>query len=96
MVMPATEQREIRELGRPSIRPVMDVMTVADPHAAPGESTAAVSVVQRPAQRRRNRPCAGTHFDEPPVLVVPHHDPARVARQAAGRSRGNARALLED
>jgi len=27
---------------------------------------------------------------------VPHHHPARVARQALGRSRGNARAVLED
>jgi hypothetical protein len=30
------------------------------------------------------------------VAVVPHHHPARVARQALRRSRGNARAVLED
>ncbi|HUF91848.1 MAG TPA: hypothetical protein VMR23_05680 [Candidatus Limnocylindria bacterium] len=29
-------------------------------------------------------------------MVVPHHHPARIARQAPGRFRGNARAVLED
>jgi hypothetical protein len=67
-------------------------------HRAPAarEAAAAVPVVQRPPQRRGNRPRAGSDLDDAPVFVVAHHHPARVARQASRRLRGNARPARED
>ena len=47
-------------------------------------------------QRRGNRPRPGPDLHDAAVLVVPHHHAAGVARQAAGRFRGNARPALED
>jgi hypothetical protein len=47
-VMPATEQREVRERGRAALRPVADVMPLAEPHATAREAAAAVSVVECP------------------------------------------------
>jgi hypothetical protein len=47
-VVPATEQREVRERGRASVRPVADVVALAEPHATAREATAAVSVLERP------------------------------------------------
>ena len=44
---------------------------------------------QRATQRRRNRPGAGPDFDDPPLVVVAHDHPARVAGQAPRRFRGN-------
>jgi hypothetical protein len=61
------------------------VMPLADPHMAAREATRPVPVLQRPPQRRRNRPRPGPDLDHPPVPVVSHHDAARVARQAPGR-----------
>jgi len=48
-VMPATEQREIRERGGAALRPVPDVMALPEPDLATREATAAVAVVQRPS-----------------------------------------------
>jgi hypothetical protein len=46
-VMPATEQREIRQRGRAPLRPVTDVMPLPEPDSAARETTAAVSVEER-------------------------------------------------
>ena len=70
-------------------------MTLADPHVAAREAAAPVPMVQRPPQRRRDRPRSGPDFHHPPVRIVPHHHPARVARQPLRRSRGNVRAVFE-
>ena len=48
-MVPSTQQGEVRELCRASLRPVPDVMTLPEPSATPGEAAATVSVVQRPA-----------------------------------------------
>src|SRR5712692_4006177 len=53
-------------------------------------------MLERAPQRRRDRPGAGADFDQAPGLVMPHDDPARVARQTLRRSRGNAYPVLED
>src|SRR5207249_5750851 len=53
-VVPATQQGEIRERGRASLRPVTDVMALAEPEPASREAAPAVSVVERSPQRRRN------------------------------------------
>jgi hypothetical protein len=45
-MMPPTEQREIRQRGRPAPRPVSEVMAFCDAHAAAGEPTAPVAVLQ--------------------------------------------------
>jgi hypothetical protein len=47
-MVPATEQSEIRQRGGAALRPVTDVMALADPHSAAWEAAAAVSVVERP------------------------------------------------
>jgi hypothetical protein len=71
-------------------------MALADPDGAAGEAAAAVPVLERPANRRRDRPGAGCDLDDPAVRSVLHDDPARVARQTPGRFRGNARAVFEE
>jgi len=47
-VVPATEHREIGQRGGTALRPVTDVMALAEPHATAREAAAAVSVVERP------------------------------------------------
>jgi hypothetical protein len=47
-VGPATEQGEIRQRGGAALRPVTDVMALAEPDAAAREAAATVSVVERP------------------------------------------------
>ena len=42
------EQREIRQRGRATLRPVTDVMTLPDPNSAAGKAAATVAVVERP------------------------------------------------
>jgi hypothetical protein len=56
------------------------VMSLGDPKRAAREAAALVPMLERPPQRRRDRARARPDFHNPPVLVVPHHHPARVAR----------------
>jgi hypothetical protein len=49
---------------------------------------------QREVRERRARSRAD--LDDPPVGVVPHDHPARIAREALGRSSWNARAVFQD
>ena len=46
-MVPATEQREIRQRCRTAVRPVTDVMALAEPHSAAREAAAAVPMVKR-------------------------------------------------
>jgi hypothetical protein len=94
-VVPATEQRKIRERGGATLRPVTDVMALTERQTAARETTGSVSMVERSPYRRGNRAGAGADFHQAPVCVVAHHDPTRVARQAPGRFRGNVRTVLE-
>jgi len=84
-VVPTTQQREDRERGRAAVRPMLDVMALAEGHPAAREAAAVVPVMQRAPQRRRNRPGPRSNFHDAPVLVVPHHHAARVARQTPRR-----------
>ena len=95
-MMPTTEQGQIRERGGPALGPVTDVMALAESHSAAREATAAVSVMERPPERRRNRAGSGRNLHDSTVETVLHHHAARVARQALRRFRGNAHAVLED
>jgi len=94
-VMPAAEQREVRERCRTAVRPVAEMMPLAEPNAAAGEAATPVPIVERSTQGRGNRPGPGTDLQQAPIVVVAHHHPTRVARQALGRFRRNARAVLE-
>jgi hypothetical protein len=47
-VMPATQQRQIGQRRGPALRPVTEVMALAEPHAAARKPTAAVPVLERP------------------------------------------------
>jgi len=47
-VVPATEQREVRERGRAPVRPVAEVMPLPEPHATAREAAATVAVMERP------------------------------------------------
>jgi hypothetical protein len=47
-VMPAAEQGEIRQRGGAALRPVTDVVALADPNPAAREAAAAVPMMQRP------------------------------------------------
>ena len=44
-VVPATQDRQIRERRRSALRPVLDVMALSDPHAAPRKATTAVAML---------------------------------------------------
>ncbi len=94
--MAPAEHREVRQRRRAALCPVAEVVPLADTDAAAGKAAATVPMVQRPPERRRNRPRAGPDLHDPAVRGVTHDDAARVARQALGRFRGNARAVLED
>ena len=47
-VVPATEEREVGERGGAALRPVADVMPLAQRQPAAREATAAVSMMERP------------------------------------------------
>lgn len=73
----------------------MEMMALAEADTAPGEATTPVPMVERSSQSGGNRPRPGTDLYQAPAVVVAHHHPARVARQALGRFRGNACAAVE-
>src|SRR5437660_508177 len=96
LMVPATKQGQIRERGGPAVGPVANVMALPEADSAARETTAAVSVMQRAPERRRNRAGPGRHLDDSTVDTVLHHHTACVARQALRRFGGNAHAVLED
>ena len=95
MVAP-TEQRQVRERGRPAVGPVANVMALAEREAAAREAATFVAVVEHAPERGRNGPGTGADLFDPAIRSVPHHHPARVARQAPRRFRGNVCAVLEE
>jgi hypothetical protein len=64
---------------------VADVVALADGYAAAREGAAAVPVLERAPQRRRDGAGTGPDLDDVAVGVVPHDDAAGVAGQALGR-----------
>ena len=88
-MVPATEQREVRERGRATLRPVAHVMPLAEREAAARKTATSVAVVKRTPQRRGNRPRSRPDLHDAPVLIVLHHHAARVACEAPRRFRGN-------
>ena len=70
-----------------------DVMALTKPRAAAGKATALIAVVQRPSEGRRDRSRSRADLRCVAILIVPHDDPACVARQALRRFSGNAGAV---
>src|SRR6266542_3582363 len=49
-VMPTAEEREVRERGRTAVRPVAEMMPLAEADAAAGEAATQVPMVERSPQ----------------------------------------------
>jgi hypothetical protein len=94
-MMPAAEQREVRERRWTAVRPVTKMMPLPEADAAAGETATSVPMVERSSQGGRNRPRPSPDLHQAPTVVVVHHHPARVARQALGRFRGNVCTAIE-
>ena len=86
-MVPTTEEGDVRERGRAPVRPVAQVMPLCDADPAAREAAAPVPMLERAPQRGRNGPGPGPDFQESPIVVMAHHHPAGVARQAARRFR---------
>ena len=84
-VVAATEQREVQERSWAPVRPMMEVMALPERQPTARKAAALVAVVERAAQCRWNRARPGPDLHGAPLLVVPHHHPARVAGQALRR-----------
>ena len=93
--MAATEQDEVPQRGRPTLGPMTHVMALTDPHVAPREAAGHVPTPHGTPQRGRNRTRPRANFDRSTVVIVAHHHPTGVARQAPGRFRGNVAALFQ-
>jgi hypothetical protein len=94
-MVPATEHDEVRKRRRTTLRPVADMVGLAESHRASRKAATAIPVLERPSYRGRDR--AGTRADlhEAPRIVFPHHHPRGVACQALRRFPGNARPVLD-
>jgi len=86
----------LRGVGRAASLGLMAPLAEADAAARKAAAPVPVPVPERARQGRGDRPGPGPDLQEPAIRVVSHHHPARVARQALRRLRGNARAVLED
>ncbi len=84
-VMPAAQKREVRERGGASAGPVTEMMPLAIAHTAAGEPAAPVPMLERASQGGGNRPGPSPDLDHAAGLIMAHHHPAGIARQAAGR-----------
>jgi len=93
-VVPTTEKREVRERGRAALRPVTDVMPLAERQPAARKAAAPVAVMERPPEGRRDRARSSRDLYDTTIESVPHHHAARIARQAPRRFRGNVRPVL--
>jgi hypothetical protein len=84
-MVPPAEHRQVRERRRTTLRPVADVMSLAEANVATRKAATSVAVVQDSPQRWRNRASPSGHLHDTPILIVAHHDAARVARESATR-----------
>jgi hypothetical protein len=95
-MMAPTQESEIRQRRGSAACPVADVMPLNERPAAARESTTTVAVMERAPKRGRNGPRPRADLYDSSIRIVAHHHPRRIARQTAGRFRGNVRATLED
>jgi hypothetical protein len=72
------------------------VMALHERQGAARKATGTIPVLECTSQRRRNRPGPGSDFHDIAGVVMAHDDPARIARQTPGRSRGNVWPVFEE
>ena len=60
--------------------PVTDVMSLSEPDPAAREPAAAVAVMERPPEGRRDRARSSRDLYDTTIETVPHHHATRVAR----------------
>ena len=84
-VMSTTEHREVGQRRRAPVHPVAEVMPLAETDSATRKPAALVPMVERPPQSGGNRPGPCPDLHHAPGLIMAHHHPAGVARQAPGR-----------
>jgi hypothetical protein len=88
VVAPA-KQHEIVEPRFSAIRPVFDVMCIAEAVPAARKTAPAIPVVEGSANGGRHGPALAAHIEHRPIGGVAHDDTARITSDAPGRSRGN-------
>src|SRR5690606_16860202 len=93
--MPPAEEHAVREAGLTPVGPEYDEVRVGEAEPAAREAAAAVAHLERAAERGRDRAGPAPDPEHPAVRVRAHLDEPRVAGEAAGSFRGNARAVLE-
>src|SRR4029450_7908337 len=94
-MVPAAEQCEIRELRRPPMRRVVEMMPLGDANTATREATAPVPMLERAPEGGRNGPRPRANRHNMPFLPMAHHCAARVTGESSRRFRGNVRAALQ-
>src|SRR5262249_26338069 len=82
MVSP-TQECEVGQCRRPAVGPMTDVVPLVEAPAAAREATAAVAMLKRSSESRRNRPGPGADFDDTAVWIMAHHHSAGITRQAS-------------
>src|SRR5580765_735186 len=85
----ATQHDQIGERGGPAVSPVVNVVALNKAQSTSREAATMVTMLERPTNGRRNRAGPGPDLHHAAVGVMAHHHPARIARQALGRFRGN-------
>jgi hypothetical protein len=88
-VMAPAKQHEIVEPRLSAIRPVFDVMCIAEAVPAAREAAPSIPVVEGSANDGRHGPALAAHIEHRPIGGVAHDDTARITSDAPGRSRGN-------
>ena len=71
-------------------------MALAEADVAAGEAASTVAVLEGTPQSRGNRARPGGDLQPAALGVVAHDHPARVAREALRRFRGNANSVVQD
>src|SRR4029453_4606097 len=85
----ATQHDQIGQGGGPAVCPVMDVVALNERQATSWKAAPLVAVQERKTKGRGDRAGPRADFYRAAVDVMAHDHPARIARQALRRLRGN-------
>jgi len=95
MMAPA-QDHQIRECGRTAVRPVLDVMPLADGYMASGEPAVSIPMPECPPESSGNRACPRSDLRGSPVGIVPHYYAVGVTGESLRRFSWNVRTILDD
>ena len=88
MMMKVTQRHEIPKLRLAALCPMLDVMTLGVTRVrAPRKAAASVPGLQRPLNRKRNRPRLAADVQRVTVIVLDRADERSVAGQTRSRNR---------